>query len=480
MSSSTSSTVKCNSCNIVINEVLAYVQNKIDIVTNVFLVQMCMSGFSEKDIEEAKCLLFESLSAKKITRTGAEKCKRNVNDIISLMRKTEPDVMPIFVAKQLEKLPPVTFDSADVTCVLKEIRATQKELKTIQEQLLNVEQYVTKEDFERLKFELAELKPAPREREPYVNFKRGAYCQQESDDGMSGPMGLLTYEASPDINSNRPTVLATNESEAQFEAERNTHMSSRSPTTHTQKSISLTPPPPVCMAVPATPPPSGIHNYCDEAASSAFAATASAPSTRPSSSPKNNRATTESHRTPPKVHICTKAVENRGSKTQSRISKAEATQNSSTKNEVAVEKAPAPSFAGCAREPGAWKLPQKSDDWILVQRNRYKNRFIGKKGVAITTPECKFRAADIKVPFFINHVNKETSSNDIVDYIRSKTNLTVTMEKLKRKEEKDYDAYKMFVPKHKADLFMADDIWPEGITFRRFIEFRTRQKSNNE
>lgn len=47
------------------------------------------------------------------------------------------------------------------------------------------------------------------------------------------------------------------------------------------------------------------------------------------------------------------------------------------------------------------------------------------------------------------------------------------------KHEKDYNAYKVFVPKHKLSVFLDDKLWPEGITFRRFIEFRKRGKYNN-
>lgn len=51
------------------------------------------------------------------------------------------------------------------------------------------------------------------------------------------------------------------------------------------------------------------------------------------------------------------------------------------------------------------------------------------------------------------------------------------------KQNKDYDAYKMFVPRHKLTLFMDDKIWPEGISFRRFIDFERRRitvKNQNE
>lgn len=55
----------------------------------------------------------------------------------------------------------------------------------------------------------------------------------------------------------------------------------------------------------------------------------------------------------------------------------------------------AQSFADIVRSEGEWKQPQMSNEWKEAQRKRYINRFIGRKGVAVPSAECKFRAADI-------------------------------------------------------------------------------------
>lgn len=139
---------------------------------------------------------------------------------------------------------------------------------------------------------------------------------------------------------------------------------------------------------------------------------------------------------------------------------------------------PTRSFVEVARAAGIWKESNKSDEWVEVQRKRHRNRFIGKKGIAITTSDCKFKAADLQVPLFINNVDKGVSPVDIADYIKTKTQVEVMMEKIEMKQQKLYDAYKIFVPKHKLELFMEDKMWPEGITFRRFIDFSKRNKNN--
>ncbi|CAB3257990.1 unnamed protein product [Arctia plantaginis] len=123
--------LKCSNCNIVICEVLAFVQNKIDVMTEVSLVQICESAFSSDEIEVAKSLLFESVGKRLKTRKRQGKTLRNIEDIICLFKETDPEQVPIFVAKNLEKLPPVTFDHVDVTPLLKKIVLLEKAVHDI-------------------------------------------------------------------------------------------------------------------------------------------------------------------------------------------------------------------------------------------------------------------------------------------------------------------------------------------------------------
>ncbi|KAL0851478.1 hypothetical protein ABMA28_007275 [Loxostege sticticalis] len=109
--------VKCNSCNIVIDELLSYIQNKVSISDEESLVRICSSVFTSVQIENSKKLLFEAVSSelKRKIRKGKGKENRELYDIISFFKATDPDVLPIFVARDLEKLPPITFDHLDVS-----------------------------------------------------------------------------------------------------------------------------------------------------------------------------------------------------------------------------------------------------------------------------------------------------------------------------------------------------------------------------
>lgn len=59
-------------------------------------------------------------------------------DIISLFKVVDSDVMPVFVARSLEKLPPITFDYLDVSKLLKILilNRLQSEIKNIKSFML--------------------------------------------------------------------------------------------------------------------------------------------------------------------------------------------------------------------------------------------------------------------------------------------------------------------------------------------------------
>lgn len=180
------STLKCNHCNIVIDEMLSYIQNKISIIDDESLVRICVSAFTSEEIKVSKTLLFESLPSglRNINRKNKGKENRDLNDIISLFKRTDPDVIPVFVSRQLEKLPPVTFDHLDVTRLLKDLTLLQTEVNTIKAS------YVTVKQLQKVQDEVQNMKYSSLLNMPSnlnINTKRGAYLN-------SGPMGLSHHD----------------------------------------------------------------------------------------------------------------------------------------------------------------------------------------------------------------------------------------------------------------------------------------------
>lgn len=68
-------------------------------------------------------------------------------------------------------------------------------------------------------------------------------------------------------------------------------------------------------------------------------------------------------------------------------------------------------------------------------------------------------------------MDKSTAESDIIAHVYSKTQQNVTLQKLNLKFDKGYNAFKILVPKSKLDVFLGESFWPEGVLFRRFVNF---------
>ena len=116
---------------ILIDELLCFITNKLDILPPIVIVQLCTSTFSDSDIEVSKKKLFDlcadETNSRYRTRQGAKKSAMNIEDVIKLLQEKGSDV-PEFVALDLSKLPPIAFDSVDVSALLNTIKKTQNEV----------------------------------------------------------------------------------------------------------------------------------------------------------------------------------------------------------------------------------------------------------------------------------------------------------------------------------------------------------------
>lgn len=415
-----SNVVKCSNCNVVINELLAFVHNKISVMDDESISRICSSAFSESEILTAKNLLYDSMptTKRKIIRKNGGKGLRDLDDIICLIRGAETEDIPVFVAKDLEKLPPVLFDHVDVTRLLKDIVKMRQDLNVIAQDYAKVEQLdVLKSEVESLKRSTSIYNGRN------VNKRRGA-CLINSFEYHSGPMGLppLNGNNSP-IQHSSQHVTSSPESIYQEEVQEQYYPlvgNSKSPSQlekikRASKTVAVTHRDQ--LSGPLSPQPL-----------SATMPTASAIHT---SAPCDNRPTKPTKK----------------------------------------------SMADVVRE-GEWKSQTSNEEWIRVERKRRRNRFIGNKGRAILEPGNNFKAADTKIPVYIYNVAKGVSVCDITGYIKKKSDIDVCVEKINMKIEKDYESFKIFVPKHKLEIFMSDDFWPEGVAYRRFIDFRNRDKGN--
>ncbi|KAL0841481.1 hypothetical protein ABMA28_015158 [Loxostege sticticalis] len=118
---------------LIANELLAFLQHAIDTMDEVSILQICKSNFKEEEICKSKVLLYETLGQadRMPTRRRDVKGERSLQDMINLLKSTDPDDVPAFVAKELHKLPPVTFDHVDVTRLLKDITTLKADLAEV-------------------------------------------------------------------------------------------------------------------------------------------------------------------------------------------------------------------------------------------------------------------------------------------------------------------------------------------------------------
>ncbi|KAJ8711074.1 hypothetical protein PYW07_008316 [Mythimna separata] len=118
-------------------------------MTEESLVKICESAFSSDEIEGAKSLLLESLNKPLDSSKSEEKKLRNIEEIISFFKETDSEVIPVFVAKNLEKLPTVSYDNIDMTPLLKRLDLLEKTVQDIPHN------YVSKSELKDLVIEYA-------------------------------------------------------------------------------------------------------------------------------------------------------------------------------------------------------------------------------------------------------------------------------------------------------------------------------------
>lgn len=436
--------VKCSKCNIVINEVLAFVNNKLDVMDEESISRICISAFSENDIVEAKNLLFESIPAatkEKKTRRGDGKSLRNIDDIICTLKETDPEEIPIFVARELQKLPPILFDHVDVTKILKDLVIIQQDISVIKQQ------YAMTEQLEKLQCEFDMLKQTSLVNNYgyNVNNRRGA-CLTESFDGdgdqVRHPMGdISTSTMHNTITSSPETVyreivhdnfLSEGSSTAMSNTNAQPLLSEYSEINDANK----------CKTEP--------HSNSNKVQNSVKA---------------NNVAISTSQPTANTVSHASQLIEDE----VAYISKHTDCMISATS--VNTKK----TMADIVKE-GEWKKETEGNEWIQAQRRRHRNRFAVNRGKAEVDTNVKFKAAEIKVPIYIYNVAKDVTLCDITKYVTSKSKLNVTVEQMSMKVDKQYNSYKIFVPKENLELFLQDDFWPVGIAYRRFVNFGYKNK----
>ena len=119
---------------VIVDELLCFLVNKIDVLPPQSIADLCLTTYDEGEIEAAKKRLFDLCadenSSRFRRRQGPKKSAANLDDMIPLLQEKGTDV-PLFVARDLSRLPPITFDSVDVSSLLHSVRRAQLEIDVL-------------------------------------------------------------------------------------------------------------------------------------------------------------------------------------------------------------------------------------------------------------------------------------------------------------------------------------------------------------
>ncbi|XP_046976479.1 uncharacterized protein LOC124542592 [Vanessa cardui] len=152
------------------------------------------SNFKEDEISRGKVLLFQTLGKiHKMPSRRRDGTQKSIQDIIDLLKMTDPDDVPAFVAKELHKLPPVTFDHVDVTRLLKDITYLKTTLAEVESKLEASDKTISE-----LRAEVVQLRSATSECRSHdasnVNMRRGA------KNALGGSFVFATVDSADDAS----------------------------------------------------------------------------------------------------------------------------------------------------------------------------------------------------------------------------------------------------------------------------------------
>ncbi|ELU05843.1 hypothetical protein CAPTEDRAFT_203628 [Capitella teleta] len=116
----------------IIDELLCFIVNKLDILLMNIISQLCCSSFSESEIEKSKKLLYDlcadESTSRRITRKG-KKNSANIGDIVKLLQEKSRHVAT-FVTMDLTCVGTRAQTTEDSTAYLKDVDGRIRQLET--------------------------------------------------------------------------------------------------------------------------------------------------------------------------------------------------------------------------------------------------------------------------------------------------------------------------------------------------------------
>ena len=124
--------------NIVVNELLGFLSNKVRSMTYDSLMKLCMDFYDEETVISAKSTLlkhvvFPENDDKRKRRIGGNKKATSIKDILNVFLELTLEDVPLFVANNLHNLPPLSMDNFDMSRVIRDMEVIKLQMKVLQE-----------------------------------------------------------------------------------------------------------------------------------------------------------------------------------------------------------------------------------------------------------------------------------------------------------------------------------------------------------
>lgn len=132
--------------NIVINELLCYMQNQLDTAPVKDIIDTCIKFYDEDTIDKAKTRFYNYVNSKYgnnsqlkiVKRMGQNKKRSNIEDITKLFINLPLNDIPNFVAMNLSKIPPAPNSTTEIANICLDLHTIKAELGGIAKHMSQV------------------------------------------------------------------------------------------------------------------------------------------------------------------------------------------------------------------------------------------------------------------------------------------------------------------------------------------------------
>ncbi|PZC80063.1 hypothetical protein B5X24_HaOG215404 [Helicoverpa armigera] len=106
------------------------------------------------------------------------------------------------------------------------------------------------------------------------------------------------------------------------------------------------------------------------------------------------------------------------------------------------------------------------DGFIKVERRKKRPPCRNQCGTAQTGPNILLRPAVPTTQLYVSRLHHTTTVEQIVEYVRSKTNWTLRVAKLESRHNTNFNSFMVRVPTHHIETFLKEEFWPKGVVYR--------------